>query len=647
MHRFMIRRSFLGVTLLLAWAPAAGYAQTAAELLPQTTKGYLSIPEVNRLRTDWENTQLGKLANDPLMRPFVEDLKKQLETKFQEAGIRLGLRWQDMEGVYGGEVALAAIQPGGDRMRHAMLLVVDVTGHESETTALLAKVDANLLERGGQKQVQKIAGIDMIVYRLPKKAGANEGQTVTLFAAKNRLVVGDHLSEVADVAKRLTGGATGGTLASLAAFTQVMQQTATVAEATFAPDVRWFVEPFGYTYVMRAARGGRRRRGKDNLATFAQQGFDAVRGVGGSVDFTTGEKEIVHSTFIYAPGAGGNRSRFELASRMLQFPNTPELVAYPWVPNDLATHLTFNFKMRDAFEYSETLVDALAGDKGGFFDEVWEGYKNDPNGPQFDVRKELVDLLGERVTVIADVVQPITPRSERLLIGLELTDAESVERSINRTLQNDPTFRRVDVNGKAVWESVPDTEEFGDEISIDDGVSPKRAGGGHDGPLFNTWALTIAHGQLLISTNIDFLKKVIDLPPEGARLISADDYQRVQNLLTDWSEAGSSFRYFSRQHEAYRATYELLRQQMMPQSESLLGKLLNRWWGPAKGKETREQQIDAHQLPDYEVAKRYLSPAGFTVTSTDMGWMIRGMVLGDPAEAPVTESREDVSLIRQ
>ena len=52
--------------------------------------------------------------------------------------------------------------------------------------------------------------------------------------------------------------------------------------------------------------------------------------------------------------------------------------------------------------------------------------------------------------------------------------------------------------------------------------------------------------------------------------------------------------------EAVRPVYELLRQGKMPESETLLGRLLNRLMTPPDDEDEgilREQKIDARQLP--------------------------------------------------
>ena len=79
------------------------------------------------------------------MQPFVESLKNQL----RQTGLRqlelLGLTWQDIEKVPGGEIAVAVIQPTTDNA--ALAMVIDVTGHRPQAEALLAKASDHLLQR--------------------------------------------------------------------------------------------------------------------------------------------------------------------------------------------------------------------------------------------------------------------------------------------------------------------------------------------------------------------------------------------------------------------------------------------------------------------------------------------------------------------
>jgi hypothetical protein len=85
---------------------------------------------------------------------------------------------------------------------------------------------------------------------------------------------------------------------------------------------------------------------------------------------------------------------------------------------------------------------------------------------------------------------------------------------------------------------------------------------------------------------------------------------------------------FSRTAEEYRPTYELLRQGKMPESETLLARLLNTLMGTGRREEVREQRIDGSKLPDFEMVRRYLGPAGVVGISEEQGWFIKGATQG-------------------
>ena len=88
-----------------------------------------------------------------------------------------------------------------------------------------------------------------------------------------------------------------------------------------------------------------------------------------------------------------------------------------------------------------------------------------------------------------------------------------------------------------------------------------------------------------------------------------------------------SFRFFSRKDEQYESAYTMIRQGKMPESESMLGRLLNRFLGPEEEGVLRKQEVDGSKMPDYQVVRRYLGPAGWFVTQEDDGWFVTGVVL--------------------
>ena len=64
-------------------------------------------------------------------------------------------------------------------------------------------------------------------------------------------------------------------------------------------------------------------------------GFTAITGAGGYVNFYVEPYEMLHRSFIYAPG-NKTGERFELAARMMQLPNGGKFLPPSWVPRDVA-----------------------------------------------------------------------------------------------------------------------------------------------------------------------------------------------------------------------------------------------------------------------------------------------------------------------
>src|SRR5262249_53729811 len=136
-------------------------------------------------------------------------------------------------------------------------------------------------------------------------------------------------------------------------------------------------------------------------------------------------------------------------------------------------------------------------------------------------------------------------------------------------------------------------------------------------------AMCVAYGHLFVGTHADIVKKVLHQgglgkDGEASSLAQSADYRLVASELTKLGGNEVCAKAFSRTDEDVRTTYELIRMGKMPQSETMLGKILNIFLTEKEG-ETREQKIDGHNLPEFDVARRYFGPAGVFVTSEKDG----------------------------
>lgn len=637
-------RHLLCAGWVLAWVMGVlvGGAQAATpseQLLPDTTAGFLAVPNVDELRSKWNATELGQMFDDPVMKPFVEDLNAQLKAKLSKTGIKLGITWEDLDGVYAGEVCLAAVQPHHEKpelrvKQHGLVLLVDVTGKDEAVAKLLKKVNDSQVAKGSKVTTKKLAGQTVTMFELKKKEGALAPDFAYYAVLQNRLIATDNEATIVSVLE-LIQKPEGASLAKVAAFKAVTEHVAKAA-GEVQPQVRWYVNPFRYAEVARAMAGGKKKRGRDILKVLQEEGFSAVQAAAGYVSLGSGENEIVHHSYIYAPkdpkAAAGDK--YQLAMRMLNFPNQKTALPPAWVPSHSGTFLSLNWKMRDAFDkYLASLVDRFADEKD-LFETVLQGIKDDVNGPQVDLRADLIAHLGERAMVIIDTVEPITTKSERLMLAVELIDPAAVAKTIDKAMEKDPDARKREHKGQVIWEITNEAEaKFAvEEIKIDGpGLSPgddEVAPADEDEPVgkLPNSAVTVAHGHLIVASHIDFIIRALD--DQEKTLDKGEDFTRVGGALDKLGGGNEALRHFVRTEKAYHATYELVRTGKMPQAETVLGKVLNRLAaGDDEEEVVRKQQIDGTKMPEFDAVKKYLGPAGFFVISEDDGWLVTGCLL--------------------
>ena len=627
-------------------APATA-AVPSDQLMSPNTRGYASIANISTLHEHWQQTQMGQLVQDEAMRPFIEDLKRQLQRKITGVRDKLGLELADLKGVAGGEIAMGLVEQ--EKGRAAISLIVDATGHRQQLDALLDKVDKELVKRGATKESVDAVGAEMAVYTVPvPKTGGT--RTAIYFVKDNLLCASDSRYEAQRILSRFAGKSPG--LSSVQSY-QHTQARCRKESNGLEPEVRWYFDPFGYARAIRSLGDSKKKRvGKDYLAILNAQGFDAIQGMGGFVNLAVaGSYELLHRTAVYAPGVPGESEKYRQAMRIMKFPNGKSMSPPQWLPRKLASYRTFNFDIENAFNYFGSLFDAIAGYEDAFAN-VLQGLEKDPYGPQVDVRRDLVAHLGERVTMVTDYKVPITTKCERFLFAIELKNEAAIALTIEKFMKSDPNAVRTEFEGKVVWEIHEQQEEDLEfDIDVEDldllEEIDETPALGETGEASPTSAVCVTGDQLFIASHVGFMREVLSSKAPQDTLATAGDYREVEMAMTRLLQGDVAARCFVRSDEAYRPIYELLRQGKMPQSETLLGRLLNRLLSPPDDDEEgilREQKIDGRKLPDFEMVRRYFGPAGMIVRSEADGWFIVGATLSKIA--PQARATGDSSALR-
>ena len=639
--RSPVSRMLALLTALLPAAALAGAFAPSETVLPATTRAWLSVADPQAFQESFDRTHYGQLLKDPVMKPFVDGFRAQLRSAGKQRLGKLGLTLEDLEKVPGGEIALAAIEPAPGTL--ASILLVDTTGHDAETKALLDQVEKRLVEQKAIKAAQAAAIPGMTVFNLPPEAnGAGTRQRqVAIVSSPGVLVVGDSPAVVGQVVAALGKGLKD-SLATLPAFQAVVTRCGKQVPPSAAP-LRWFVDPLGYAKVFQAANPPReKRKGPDYVAILGRQGFDAVKGAGGVVFFDNGTREAQHHTLVYAPPLPGRQpqatDRFDLAARMLHFPNADRIDPPQWVPRDVSSWVAMQWDLANAFASAEPLVDDIVGEKG-VFDDVIASLKEDPDGPQIDVEKDLVACLGTRVSVLGDYATPIDVDSERLVIAIEAKDAAQVAATVAKSMATDPDMQKVESNGHVIWEMIDrsaaipklEIETPGGAIAhADDESDPhhhRKRLREREEKLLPHSAVTVAHGHLLIASHRDFLERVLASSAGEGGLAAAADYGVVTGEMKKLFPGTTALRSFGRADESVRPAYEMLRKGEMPKSKSMMGQLLNAALGDGKEGSVRAQKIDGSTLPDFELIRKYFGTVGLGMESVPEGWYLAGLAL--------------------
>ena len=619
-------------------------------LLPKTTVGFISALNFPRLSQQWNKTQLGNLMKKTEMKPFEEDLHEQMQSNWSAVADRLGIQLDDLRGVPTAEAALALIRTtvqtaNGPEPGAATTFLMDVTGNANNAQALLKKARQGLTAQGAAETILNVQGVKVYTFDVPlpaeKQAAAARGgaaaapaatSLTVYFLAKDVFCACDDLTVTKDIIGRLVGGAAAGSLSQVAGYQKVMKRCAADPPA-HTPNIKWFMYPLGYAEATRAATpADKRRRGKTIIEIMRNQGYTAFQGAGGFVDVSTDGYQILHRTAVYAPKPWEK----DKSINMFVFPVGSNFTPQPWVGRDIATYFTAYVDPLTIFDNFGPLYDEILDAK--VWQQTIDQMINDKDGPQIDIRKELIAQLGQRVTMVADYRLPITTTSERLLWAIEVKDAAKVEKAIEKCVNGDPSFKKRTINGQVIWEIVEEEDKgmAPPTIELPGGLGPKKDAKKPDGEeddkeghFLPHGAFTVAQGQLFIASHIDFLVKSLKPIAPAEQLATQKEFLSVWDLT--FNHLGlkqQTARSFSWSDRAVQPTYELIKQGKMPQSESLLGRTLNSLSAAGKKGALRQQRINGAKLPDFaKVVAPALGPATASMTAEKDGWFVKGVLV--------------------
>lgn len=613
------------ITLLTFWLVLSAVAasgetlQGTDQLLPESTAAMLSLNDRRSAEEKWEQTQLGHLVTMPQLEPFVDQVRQRVQGELHEMVAYLGADWGVGRELGDGAMAIAMIQPDGPKSV-AFVLLAEVTVSKEERNATITRLQKRLISMGASHKAETMHGARAQVYR--RALSTPTGQEIVHAVSGRWFVASSDRASAESILQRINQPGKP-SLAQNKAYRNIVART---TEKNQVEAVRWFVQPIRYAQSIRTLTSNG-KRGGSMLRAIANQGFDALQGVGGVVYLADGELDLRHNTFVYREGP------LDKAAKILDFPNGPTLHPRTWTLPHTANYISFRWRMKEAFECIQPLVDEVAED--AVFEKMLVDIKEDSNGPQLDIRGDVVAHFGKRVTIVTACDHPIEPTSHQMFAAIDLTNGDAVATALNKAMERDPKSTQLVIAGRRVWELGTGEEEdpmdgvtltveiegtgfgFGpnafpeEEPEVEEAEMPKLV-------------LGVVGEQLIIASSSDFAKYVFEENEPRAALADAPDYRRVDSVLKRLGCTEEALRVFSRTDEAYHSTYELLRRGESLESGALLGRLVSQAIEPS---DLETPRIDGSKLPPFEKIRPFLGPAGLSMETVDNGWLIRGCLL--------------------
>jgi hypothetical protein len=598
---------------------SAGETPPAESLLPSSTKAYVSVPNFTRLEESWSKTQFARLFDDRAMQPFAEDLRRQVDEQWLSTKPRLGLTYGEARELASGALTLAVVP--NDSGKAALVALIEVAGHEAAAKETIEKLVTSLVSQGGQRSQRKAAGATLDLISSPPAKSSEARRTVVYALHGGMFIASDDVAVAEQLVGRLAGTADRelDALGGLDAFQAVMSRCGD--ETGVAPDIRWYIEPLGLAAAIGPPRRARRGNKNQYVELLTNQGFDAVRGIGGHLNFAVDGCALVHRTFVVAPPP------YELAMRMVVLPNGDDLAPPAWIPRDATSYTALRCDLTNAFDRADTLVDELNG-IDGLFGDTLESIENDTG---LNLRRDLLAHLGQRITIVSENKLPITPDSTRRLLAIEAAAPEALKTTLAKSFEGDPRITRRTLGGHEIWELSPDDDEPEEPVvAMRSRRAVDRAKADAQPPTDDVPValpgslIALAHGQLFISTDEALLARALAAPAEGRSLSEEAD---CRSVLAQCERLGARQRCvmgFSRSDGSRRLSYELFRQGRFRESDTFLNSLLILFSDVPVGRGPVAQQFDGRKLPEFDAVRGYFGSSGGFAVSEPNGWYIVG-----------------------
>ncbi|MCH8924205.1 MAG: hypothetical protein IIA67_13780, partial [Planctomycetes bacterium] len=495
----------------------------------------------------FQKTRLGETLCGPDFTPLVDELRRRGMAGPLNLRPAVGFDWSDLAELH---------EPGGlfvFPLAESKLGVAWIFGGSSSETlpGPLAAAERYFRAKGFSSSIVRHEAAELIVL---KPAGKEQGESPrVLFVARDFYGVANS-QEAAAV---LLAVQPDRSLAADAVWQQANRATGAIA-APSVGDATVMVRPMELWELVRRAgeekksseppqpadaeKNEKRQQDRDPLAASRQLGFDGVQALAGRVTFSA------HTDRDWQLQAVLRLSRpYEKALRLLELRQGPLPELPDWLGADVSSATFWRWDFLLAMKGFGNLFDEAnepGPDGVGLFEDMLDGLRDDPEGVQVDLRRDLFEQLGPDVLNVTDRRGPRTkemPHGDRTLYVARVKDMARVIDALKRFYHGDERVRHVRSGNYEVW-TVPEGSSLFVEGESDSVVMVR--------------ALAVGEGQMLFGTDVDQLNSAMASSDSGGRLKDDSDWSRLWRSLRERHGESGAFWAMSRLDQVLEPGYQ-------------------------------------------------------------------------------------------
>jgi hypothetical protein len=294
-----------------------------------------------------------------------------------------------------------------------------------------------------------------------------------------------------------------------------------------------------------------------------------------------------------------------------------------WIAADMVSVAAWRWDFPQALKAFGNLFDEAnepGPDGEGMFEDLLDGLRDDPEGVQVDLRRDLFPHLGPEALSVVDEDRTraaTDPAARRRLFVAAVRDEATVRQVLARFYQGDDRVHHAQRGPYDLW-----TVEQGGSLFVE----------GETSSLVTVRALAVGQGRLLLSTHVDAVEDAIRPRSELRKLRDEPAWKRLWDWIKHEENDRTALRSMMRLDGVIEPSYRLATTRQ-PADRDALGVRLLRLL--LFGTEEASPDLPQSLAPQFERVKAALPPSAMFISQVQGGWTVQmGGLRPESANAP-------------